>query len=80
MQAQNTAHAAALGYGLGVARAVGRNVATLRAARTGPVTVEGGAKDVRTLESAGLVEVLTWGRSSFSFSLTDAGRTLAGKL
>lgn len=78
--------ATALGYGLAVSRAVGRNSRALRIARLAeqPVRLVLGAAidpaDLRTLARAGLVDLTTSGRSIAAYQLTDAGRTLAARL
>ncbi len=88
MNARNVTSAAAtrLGYGLAVSRAVGRNAAALRIARLAEAPVKpilGAAievADLRTLSKAGLVALAFEGRRVAAYELTDAGRTLAGRL
>lgn len=78
--------ATALGYGLAVARAVGRNSAALRKAAARPdgvgVAGEAGvpAADLRTLGAAGLVELEFAGRRIAGWRVTSAGRALAGRM
>jgi hypothetical protein len=82
MKVRNTMNGAAIaaGYGLAVARAVERCKAELRTAAlrttTGRLTVlDWTPIDLGTLIGAGLVENVGRG-----YYVTDAGRTLAGKL
>lgn len=80
MNAPNIVNAAAIsaGYGLAVARAVGRNSAVLRAAladRRNELGEGIAPSDRRTLTDADLLS----GTRQHTF-LTDAGRTLAARL
>lgn len=81
MKAANITHSAALGYGLGVARAVGRNahhlrqaLAAHRAGHDATALCDVPTADLVKLRNAGLAEL------AGEWSLTAEGRTLAGRL
>lgn len=89
MKAANITHAAALPYGLAVARAVGRNAHHLRQALalhnggcgTVAATLCGvPTADLVKLNKAGLVDLTRDARQILVWALTAEGRTLAGRL
>ncbi len=82
--------ATAQGYGLAVARAVGRNSASLRRAaarvdgvgviRLGTTDARVPTADLKTLAAAGLIALDMAGRHVTGWRITEAGRALAARL